>query len=329
MILSSIYQRLITQQLRPESSSRDTLRHWSISFCQRLAMFAVMCVPSVHALELPSLDLGEDPRGKVEQPPAQIESYPLGSNTEKMLPPDETFTLWVQDETFFSPHEEDRVEIRKVLEKEAKTFKLENVVEPIRFGSGQADIPQEFVTQLRKILDGMKNRANVRLHFIGHSDSDPLSGATRARYGDNIGLSRARAEIAAEFFQRELDLPPDAVSYDGAGASKPIASNNTAQGKARNRRVEVQVWYDEITEKAVDKEVVIEAPKLNRIKVCRKETVCKLRYKEGNAKRARLRNLVTPLRLEEGQTEIPAEFIRQIQEVRQKQCGNPLCWAYR
>ncbi len=260
-------------------------------------------------------DLYEDPKGTVEQPPVTLNAYPVGENTEQQLPPDEVFNLWIQDETFFKPHEEDKVEFKKVLEAEAETFKLKNVVPPIRFKAGQADIPESFVTELRKILERMKNRANVRLHFIGHTDSDPLGGATKAKYGNNIGLSQARAEIAAEFFQRALDLPPEAVSYDGAGASKPIASNATAAGKARNRRVEVQVWYDEIKEKVVEKKVVIEAPKLNRIKVCRKETVCKLRYKEGNAKRARLKNLVTPLRLEEGQTDIPADFIRQIRDV--------------
>ncbi|HEY9050904.1 MAG TPA: OmpA family protein [Gammaproteobacteria bacterium] len=279
-----------------------------------LLLLACLQVPSVLAFELPILDLEEDPRGKVEKPPATLSSYPINENTEQHLPPDEIFTLWIQDETFFRPKGEDRVEMKKVLDKEVQTHKLENVVQPIRFKSGEADIPQEFVTQLREILNRMKNRANVRLHFIGHSDSDPLGGASQARYGDNYGLSKARAEIAAEFFQRELDLAADSVSYDGAGDSKPIASNATNEGKARNRRVEVQVWYDEITEKVVEKEVVIEAPKLNRIKLCRKETVCKLSYKEGNAKRTRLRNLVSPLRMEEGQTEIPADFIRQIRE---------------
>jgi len=282
---------------------------------------ALLTVTSASALELPDMSLGQDPRGKTEQPPMSIESHKVGENTEKNIPPDEVFTLWIQDETFFKPKQEDRVEVKQVLEKSAKTFKLKNVVKPIRFGSGQADIPQEYVTKLKNILDSMKNRDNVRLRFIGHSDSDPLSGATKAKYGDNYGLSKARAEIAAEFFQRELDLPPDAVSYDGAGDSKPIASNATAQGKALNRRVEVQVWYDQITEKAVEKKVVVPAQKLNRIQVCRKEVVCQLHYKEGFAKRVKLRNLVSPLRLKEGQTDIPAEFLRQIRETL-KNLGN-------
>lgn len=261
------------------------------------------------------LEFNQSPQGQVEQTPITLESHDIGENTEQHLPPDAVFNLWIQDETFFRPREADRVEIQKVLDKKAETFKLNNAVKPIPFSSGQEVIPQKFVTELKQLLDKMKNRANVRVHFIGHTDNDSLGVASKAKYGDNIGLSRARAEATAEFFQRVLDLPAESVSYDGVGSSQPIASNNTAAGKAKNRRVEVQVWYDEITEYVIEKEVVVEAPKLNRIKVCRKETVCKLRYKAGNAKRARLRNLVSPLRLQEGQAEIPAEFLRQINEV--------------
>jgi flagellar motor protein MotB len=261
------------------------------------------------------LGFNDSPEGESVSPPVQLSSHPLGAGTEKLLPPDEVFNLWVQDETFFKPHEEDRIEIQKVLDKQYETVKMQNAVHPIGFRSGEADIPESAVTELREVLNRMKHRANVRVHFVGHSDSDRLSPALAAKYGDNIGLSRSRAEITAEFFQRALDLPPESVTYDGVGDSQPIASNNTEAGKRRNRRVEVQVWYDEITETAVDKEVLVKGDKLNRIKVCRKETVCKLQYRSGNARRARLKNLVSPLRFEVGQSEIPASFIREIDEV--------------
>jgi len=258
--------------------------------------------------------LGEDPHGKTAHPPMQLEQYPIGNNTEKHFPPNMEFTLWTQDETFFKPKEEDRIEVKTVLEKETETFKLENAVPPIGFQSGEANIPDSAVEKLRGVLNEMKNRTNVRIHFIGHSDTDKLGPGLRAKYINNIGLSKYRAQETAEYFQRELDLPPDAVSFDGAGAQQPIANNNTAAGKARNRRVEVQVWYDEITEEAVEKEFVIPAKKINRLKVCRQETVCKLTYKEGNARRARLQNLVKPMRIEAGQAGVPAEYIRQIRE---------------
>ena len=273
----------------------------------------LLCVGTVaHAEDW--LSLGENPNGKTASPPYQLENYPLGNNTERHYPPNQVFNLWVQDAKLFKPVEADRIEIKKVLEKEVETFKLDNAVPAIGFKSGTVDIPDSYVEKLRSVLIEMKNRSNVRLHFIGHSDTDKLGPGLRAKYINNIGLSKYRAETTAEYFQRELDLPPDAVSFDGVGSAQPIASNNTVVGKQRNRRVEVQVWYDEVTEIAVEKEIIIPAKRLNRLKVCRKETVCKLSYKKGNARRARLQHLVKPMRAEVGQAGVPTEFVRQISE---------------
>ncbi len=275
----------------------------------------LLCLSStVYAEEWYSIT--EEPGGKTTQPPAQLEKYPLGQNTEKHFPPNQEFTLWTQDETSFKPKEDDTVIVKKVLEKEVETFKLENAVPAIGFQSGDVNIPDSYVEKLRDVLSEMKNRTNVRLHFIGHSDSDKLSPALRGKYINNVGLSKYRAQETAEYFQRELDLPPDGVSFDGVGDAQPIANNNTDAGKRKNRRVEVQVWYDEVTQKAVEKEIIVPAKNLNRLKVCRKETVCKLSYKKGNARRARLQHLVKALRFEPGQAGVPFEFIRQIRETK-------------
>ena len=69
----------------------------------------------------------------------------------------------------------------------------------------------------------------------------PLFGDLRVRLGDNEGLSRERAGAAAEYFQQALDLPPESISYDGMGESEPVASNDTAAGRAQNRRVEIVI----------------------------------------------------------------------------------------
>ena len=63
--------------------------------------------------------------------------------------------------------------------------------------------------------------------------------------------------MAAEYFQKALGLPPESITYEGKGESEPVASNATEAGRALNRRVEVEVWYDEIDEKLVEKEVVV------------------------------------------------------------------------
>jgi len=220
----------------------------------------------------------------------------LGQAVEKQEGTDLPRTLWGQgrDE---DGKQGDKIEMKKVMEKAVKTVKLQNVVPPIHFASGEADIPNGYVERLRNVLDGMKGKDNVRLHFVGHTDNAQLFGEVKMKYGDNLALSRERAGVTAEYFQRALHLPAESITYDGLGESRPIASNITEQGKAQNRRVEVEVWYDEITDKLVDKEVVV-ASEMSRIKVCRVETVCKVRYKEGQARRTRIKNLVEPLRFD-------------------------------
>ncbi len=258
--------------------------------------------------------LADKPQGKTTQPALQLGKHPLAKNTARLYPPNQQFNLWVNDETYFKPAENDKVEIKKVLQKKNTTRKLNHAVPAIGFQSGVANIPQTYVKKLRQVLAQMKNRSHVRLHFIGHTDSHKLRPALRAKYIDNVGLSRARAQMAAEFFQRQLDLPADSISYDGVGAADPIASNKTAAGRKKNRRVEVQVWYDEVSDVAVEKKVVIPAKKINRLKVCRRETVCKLSYKQGNARRAKLKHLVQPLQYDHLASGLPDSYIQQIRE---------------
>ncbi len=313
----SILNRLSVTVSSVERVSCHARSHAPAWECIRFVKFIPFAIflgaaQNVSAEEWYEIDSG--PKGKTTHAPVQLEKYPLGGNTEQYIPSGQESTLWTQDETLFKPKEEDTVKIKKVINKEVETFKLENTVPAIGFKSGEIDIPDDYIENLRDVLNKMKNRNNVRLHFVGHSDADKLSAELRKLYSDNVGLSKYRAQTTAEYFQSQLDLASDSVSFDGVGDTQPIASNETEEGKRRNRRVDVQVWYDEITETAVEKEIIVPAEKLNRLKVCRQETVCKLTYKEGEARRARLQHLVKPLRTETGQAGVPDAFVRQISE---------------
>lgn len=237
----------------------------------------------------------------------------LGEAVERQLPLYMDYQTWVQDPSRYEQNLGDRIETVTEDVENLRTIKLTDVVPPIRYQSGVSEIPASYVERLRAVLENMRGRLNVRLHFVGHSDNVPLFGALRARLGDNTGLSRERAGAAAEYFQVALDLPPESISYEGMGESQPLASNDTSAGRAENRRVEVEVWYDEVEQNTVEKEVVVEE-KLNRVKVCRVETVCKLTYKEGHSKRTRVKNLVPPLHFNDESVEIPASFQNHIRQ---------------
>ncbi|MGD8712392.1 MAG: hypothetical protein PVG50_06090, partial [Thiohalophilus sp.] len=149
---------------------------------RQLGLTLLLCL-----LSLP-LFAAEEPAGEDSTQDATVTEVTkdvIGENTEQHLPPDEVFIPWVQDDSQYKQEEEDQVEIEKSLEKVYTTKKLKNVVPPIRFQSGVAEIPERFVVLLREVLEKMKDRTNVRLHFIGHTDNVPLSGSVAEQYGDN------------------------------------------------------------------------------------------------------------------------------------------------
>jgi len=244
---------------------------------------------------------------------ANVTEEALGEVVERQLDVDVGVTQWVQDPDRIAAEEGDTIELRETVNDTLETIKLANLVAPIRFESGVAAIPASTVESLGAILARMQDRLNVRLHLIGHADNQPLSPRLAEIYGDNAGLSRERAGEVAEYFQTALALPAEAVSYEWAGDTMPVASNATAAGRSLNRRVEVEVWYDEPREQVALEEFLV-PHEIQRVKVCRMETVCKLRYVDGHAQRARVQNLVAPLHYDAEAIDVDDVFIERVRQ---------------
>jgi flagellar motor protein MotB len=242
-----------------------------------------------------------------------VDETSMGEAVERHLNNDIEFTQWVQDANRLATEASDEIQTRETLEDGFETVKLGNVVAPILFESGIAQIPEGTVEALAVILDNMKDRLNVRLHMVGHADNQPLSPRLVKIYTDNMGLSHERAGEVAEYMQTALALPAEAVSYSWQGDLQPVASNQTAAGRAQNRRVEVEVWYDELRDQVGLEEYLVEH-EVQTVKVCRVETVCKLRYVDGHAKRARVQNLIAPLHYDAEAVEVNNGFVEQVQQ---------------
>ena len=244
---------------------------------------------------------------------SDVDETGLGETVERHLSLDEPFMQWVQDPDRVDTELSDTIEMREGLADGLETIKLTGLVPPIYFETGVAQIPDSTVVELGEILASMRDRMNLRLHLVGHADSQPLSPRLQAVYGDNMGLSRERAGEVAEHMQTALALPAEGVSYSWQGDLQPVASNANEGGRALNRRVDVEVWYDEVRQKATLEEVLVEH-EVQTVKVCRMETVCKLRYVEGHSKRARVQNLIAPLNFDSEATDVDPRFIDQVQE---------------
>src|SRR5262245_58203483 len=101
--------------------------------------------------------------------PAQVDETKPGEQVERHLSPDQRFQQWPPSPD--QPEGGDRVETRQVTGEKLETVKLKNVVPPIRFASGKAQIPPDYVEKLARILESMRYRRNVRVHCCGDADS--------------------------------------------------------------------------------------------------------------------------------------------------------------
>lgn len=115
----------------------------------------------------------------------------------------------------------------------------------ILFDSGQAELKPEAESILAKIGDILHKFDGYFIEITGYTDNVPMSSST---YKDNNWLSSARALNAAQFLIENSDLDPSKLKYSGRGEYDPISSNATADGRAKNRRIEIKI-YNELSGK--------------------------------------------------------------------------------
>jgi len=110
----------------------------------------------------------------------------------------------------------------------------------ILFPSGSASIRPAGLEVLRRLGELLRERLDVlEVQVGGHTDNVPLSGDRGGLLSDNWGLSAARAVSVVDFLEKEVGLDPDRLSAVGYGEHRPVAPNDTAEGRARNRRIEL------------------------------------------------------------------------------------------
>jgi len=107
------------------------------------------------------------------------------------------------------------------------------------FDSGKAKIRPELKPLLRKIGQILVTEAKGDVIVAGHTDSVPVSKTSP--YQTNLKLSIARAAAVAQFLLNNTTIDPKRVSTMGFGEYRPIADNNTEEGRFKNRRVEIVV----------------------------------------------------------------------------------------
>jgi len=103
----------------------------------------------------------------------------------------------------------------------------------ISFATGRADIEPNLRTVLDRFAQSLRANPGTEVRIIGHTDSTGSDAV-------NDPLSVARASSTRNYLT-DRGVDPARIQVAGRGSHEPIASNATAEGRARNRRVEIYV----------------------------------------------------------------------------------------
>ena len=125
------------------------------------------------------------------------------------------------------PEDKPKPQIEDQLAKQKKA-----VIYGIYFDFNQATIKKESEPVLKEIAEAMKNNPDWVLTVNGHTDN--IGGDAY-----NLDLSRRRAESVKKALVDRYGIAPERLTTGGSGASSPVDTNETLEGRARNRRVEL------------------------------------------------------------------------------------------
>lgn len=113
-----------------------------------------------------------------------------------------------------------------------------NLASSLLYDSGQDQLKAGGADALRRVGNVLKDFPEKSVHVAGYTDNVAIKGALAKKFPSNKELSDARADSAAQALR---DGGVGTLTAAGHGESDPVASNNTAAGRAKNRRVEVVV----------------------------------------------------------------------------------------
>lgn len=104
------------------------------------------------------------------------------------------------------------------------------------FPPGSTSVSPKYVPILKRIAEALNERSG-QIQILGHTDNQPIR---TVRFPSNWHLSQERAQSVMQLLS-QMGLAQSRIRAEGRADAEPITSNNTAEGRARNRRVEIIV----------------------------------------------------------------------------------------
>jgi chemotaxis protein MotB len=114
-----------------------------------------------------------------------------------------------------------------------------DVAEKLFFDSGSATLKKSGKDVLAKVGEALKQYPDKVIRVVGHTDNVPLGKS--AAFASNWELSAMRATHVVRFLQDKCQIEPERLVASGRGPYDPVADNSTAEGRQKNRRIEIML----------------------------------------------------------------------------------------
>lgn len=108
------------------------------------------------------------------------------------------------------------------------------------FNSGQIVIDNSLMHTIKEVVPHILSTPDYRVYVEGHTDDMPIKVSSDKRFIDNMELSYLRAKAVASILV-ENGISLDRISITGYGDTRPTTSNETDEGRIKNRRVEIKL----------------------------------------------------------------------------------------
>ncbi len=113
------------------------------------------------------------------------------------------------------------------------------LTDQILFASGDSNLSPRGRAVLRRVAETLATLEDQVIQVSGHTDSTPVSERIAERFPTNWELSTTRATNVVRFLSEECGVPPARLFAAGFSEHRPAASNDSAAGRRRNRRIEL------------------------------------------------------------------------------------------
>lgn len=123
-----------------------------------------------------------------------------------------------------------------------------NMVDRVLFDSGQAQVKPDGIKVLQQVGDVLKTVDDKQIRIEGHTDNIPITGKLKSRYKTNWELSTARATTVVRYLIDNGGVSKQYLSAVGHADTRPVASNETDQGRSSNRRIEIVLYPRDLSE---------------------------------------------------------------------------------